>query len=324
MPELTANSQHYNAVLAWNITSGCNLDCAYCIAKIEKMERKASKINSFIKKIVKLSKLNIVALIKYLNFRFFKEKKGKIPRIDIPALMKTLDETGKIFRIAFTGGEPFMVPNITEACIEITKKHFISFNTNLTTGSIKKFTEHIDPKRVIFVRASLHIKELERLGLINKYIDNFFEYKRKSFNIFAVQVAYPPLINEEEKYKHFFQEKGINITYIPFKGNYNGKHYPGSYTLEEIKTFGLDVSCCDVLNLKGKICNAGYNIVAALQNGIIVQCFTIYKEMGHIYKKIKFNNKLTLCTVCYCGCPFYKYDQALFAIADAHFKNMAN
>ena len=44
-----------------------------------------------------------------------------ISTINIPELIATLDKTGLIFRISFTGGgEPFLVPNLTEACLELT------------------------------------------------------------------------------------------------------------------------------------------------------------------------------------------------------------
>ena len=122
----------YDVSLQWSVTNRCNLNCHYC-------------------------------------FQFDSEAKryGEIYKIDIPAVIKTLNKTNKVFRIGFVGGEPFLVPNMVEACTEITKKHYIAFNTNLTSSNIKEFSEKIDPKRVIHIVASLHIKELEKHNLLN-------------------------------------------------------------------------------------------------------------------------------------------------------------
>jgi organic radical activating enzyme len=71
----------------------------------------------------------------------------KIPRtIDIPVLLRTLDATGKIFKIGFSGGEPFLVPNIIDACVALMEKHYIELNTNLTSLKIKEFAERIKAK----------------------------------------------------------------------------------------------------------------------------------------------------------------------------------
>lgn len=154
--------------------------------------------------------------------------------------MNTLNQTNKIFRIGFTGGEPFLCSNIVDACVEITKKHYISF-TNLISKNIKGFFEKIDSERIIRIHASLHIKELERLNLLDRYIENFLLCKEKGFDILAQEVGYPPLLGEVEKYKKFFKEKGIELSFTPFYGEYNGNIYPGAYTKQELELFCLDM-----------------------------------------------------------------------------------
>jgi hypothetical protein len=235
-------------------------------------------------------------------------------RIDIAALMNTLNKSKKIFRIGFTSGEPFLVSNIIEACVSITRGHYISLITNLVSGDIKNFSQHIKPNRVVDFHASLHIKELERLKLVNKFIDNFQRLKDKGFNIYAQAVGYPPLAKEVQKYKQFFEKKGIEISFEAFVGSCNFENYPESYTNNELKQFGLDSSVRKIWNTHGKNCIAGYNFASISPQGDIFPCERIHTSLNgsHIYKKINFNNKMIVCPEIFCPCPFYLYDPYLF------------
>jgi MoaA/NifB/PqqE/SkfB family radical SAM enzyme len=229
--------------------------------------------------------------------------------------MKTLEKTNKIFKISFTGGgEPFLIPNIVEACARITKKHYIFILTNLTINNkIKEFAQKINPKRVSEIHASLHIKELERHNLLGNYINNFLLCKEKGFKIIANVVAYPSLLNEVKKYKKFFRDKGINIKFEPFMGRYNDKEYPQSYTNEEKKIFDFDkINLKNTYNHQQKICNAGYNVGLVCTSGRIQPCNQISENIGHIYKKIKFKQNLTICPYKFCGCPLSIFDPYLF------------
>jgi MoaA/NifB/PqqE/SkfB family radical SAM enzyme len=269
---------NYDAWLHWRVTNRCNLNCHYCF-----------------------------------DFDSDAKRHGEIFKIDIHALIKTINKTNKIFKISFVGGEPFLIPNIVEACTEITKKHYISFNTNLTSANIKEFSEKIDPKRVIYILASLHIKELEKHNLLNRYIDNFLLSKEKGFVIDAIEIAHPFLLSQVEKYKEYFQRNKINIKFGQYIGDYNGKKYPESYTTEELNIFNLNKENVKIHNQEGKICNAGYNVGIVCQNGDIFPCHNIREKLGNIYKEdIIFKDKLIICPVKFCECPLKSYDEYLF------------
>jgi len=231
---------------------------------------------------------------------------------NISALKNTLNDSNKIYRINFTGGEPFLVPNIVEACIELTKKHFISFNTNLTSKKVKEFAEKINPERVLFINASCHIKELERMNLLSRYIHNFLLCKNRGFNIGAIEVGYPPLLKESDKYKKKFLEKGIELTFWVYVGTYKGKFYPDSYNEKEREILGLTEKYIEWFHQYGKLCNVGYNVGIIHPNGDIRYCFAINKSLGNIYEGIKFNDKLIRCPVKFCICPMNMYDLPLF------------
>ena len=300
----------YNAVLLWSPTSKCSLNCIYCISSATMSEDKRKGKAGLYNKIRMALNMSIPSLAR--NFIIYKKMGGVVP-IQTERLIRALDATKKTFRIDFAGGEPFLIPNLVEACAAITKKHFVSINTNLITGKVDEFAAKIDPGRVSFFVASLHIKELEKHGLMSKYIDNFLKCRNRGFKIFAREVSYPALFGEAEEYKDFFKEKGINLTFGPFAGQYNGRRYPQAYTDEELKVFGLPPSCKNRTDPAGKICNAGYNIAVVFPNGSVYPCYQMreYGETGNIYEKIKFTDKLIECPFDSCNCPVDTCDPEL-------------
>jgi len=269
----------YTMWLFWCITNICNLRCIYCSGKPERYG-----------------------------------KDGFPGNIQIKALMKTLSATKNIFRIGFTGGEPFLIPNIITACKEITQTHYISMVTNLTSLKVDDFVKQIPPEKVISILASTHIKELERNNLVDRYVSNFLMCKEMGFNISAVEIAYPPYISEVRKYKTYFRDRGITLQYDPFKGNYNGKQFPDSYTEDEIKAFDMNIRLDSYTTMfhKGDLCNAGYNVGIVSPDGDIRPCFASQVIIGNIYKGITFRKELVKCPFEFCKCPLKYYDPFLF------------
>ncbi|MBI4335238.1 MAG: hypothetical protein HY589_01135 [Candidatus Omnitrophica bacterium] len=314
--------RRYDAWLFWNVIQKCNLSCNYCFGNLRNKAGKKEgippgRIKGFLPaaraKAERIIRLGIPGVSKRLISKFV-ARSGKTAAINIDALIKTLDKTNKTFRIGISGGgEPFLVPNLTKACAEITKKHYISINTNLTSAGIRKFSEVIAPERVLSICASLHIKELERLNLVERYISNFNILKEKGFRIFTSEVAYPPFLSEVPKYREYFRKRGIRLSFAKFSGPYNGREYPDSYTREELEIFGLEKQAdLALFHSTDRICNAGYNAVIALPSGNVKLCYEIGEDMGHVYKEIRFKPGLTKCPVKYCVCPLRYHDPYLF------------
>jgi MoaA/NifB/PqqE/SkfB family radical SAM enzyme len=268
----------YEAWLHLVTSYECNLNCNYCIAEATKPSKLYLKTNN----------------------------------INISALKNIINDSNKIYGFNITGGEPLLAPNIVEACIELTKKHFIALITNLTSKKVEKFADKINPERVSSILASCHIKELERRNLLSRYIDNFLLCKNRGFNIIANEVGYPPILKEIDKYKKFFLEKGIELIFSPYIGNYKGKVYPDSYSEKDFKIMGLTRDFLDIFYQYGKLCNAGYNVGVIFPNGDITYCYKINKSLGSIYEGIKFNDKLIRCPYKFCNCPFNMNDPYLF------------
>jgi len=223
-----------------------------------------------------------------------------------------LNETGKTFRVGFTGGEPFLIPNILEAARALTKKHFISINTHLTSSKIKEFAEAIPPDKVLFIQASLHFDELEKRKLKSRFIGNYLLLKGRGFNVFAEAVAFPPFISRLEEFREFYGKEGIDFSFGAFIGIYDGKKYPESYTEEEISAFGLDVSEQSKFLQKGNLCNAGFNAAVVFSNGNVFPCFQIKEKLGNVYEEIDFYDAPITCPARQCGCPLNLYDEYLF------------
>ncbi len=269
------NNAEYGAWIHWNVTGKCNFDCEYCFGH--------SAVGS-----------------------------QKVSSIDIDKFLTTLNKTGKIFRISFTGGEPFLVPNFVDACAAITGQHFISINTHLSSNKINEFANRISPERVLFIQASLHFEELEKKNFTKRYIDNYHLLKELKFNIFAEAVAYPPIIKRLNEYRNYFSLEGIHFSFGAFTGTYNGNKYPESYSDEELMIFGLSKNEQNKFYQKGNTCNAGYNVFAAFSNGNVFPCFQIKQKTGNIYEDIYFGNSIIKCPAKYCGCPLNVYDEYLF------------
>lgn len=275
----------YDVLLHWNVSDACNLNCSYC---------------------------------------FDTHKSGRTAVIDIPGLLKTLDGTGKTFFVKFVGsGEPFAVPNFTEICAEITKKHYLGVNTNLICDGIDEFIDRIDAKKVNDIHASLHIKELERRNLTQAYINNFLKCREKGFNIEAYAVAHPPLMAEVKKHKKFFKEYGIDIKFSFFLGMHNGKKYPDSYSTEELSDPDMAFQRIEIHYPRRKTCNAGYNFFRVKPNGDITPCCNTNKVAGNIYRNINFRKGLLTCSAKFCGCPLNEYYPGLFqkALSETRTRN---
>ncbi len=266
---------HYDAWLQWNVTTGCNLDCEYCFGH----EQRVTGIYS----------------------------------IDIKSALDSLTKTGKIFRIGFTGGEPFLVPNFSEACHHFSKEHFISINSNLVNNKLPEFINMVSPERIIFIHASFHYKTLAENRLLDKFLKNFHLLKSEGFNVEAVAVGWPGYSDIFSEIKNLANKNRLDLRFDPFFGSYKDKIYPESYTEEEISLFSLDREYIKAYLNTDLICNAGYNVAVISPGGTVRSCFQMDGKLGNIYEGFDFNKHGKSCHVKKCGCPLWRLDKTLFA-----------
>lgn len=139
----------------------------------------------------------------------------------VQRVIDAFDGTGLTCLINISGGEPFFTPNFLRLCKNLTRRHIISINTNLSHKDVFHFAELIHPKRVKYISCSLHMQERERLGLVQDFIEKYKFLESKGFLIFAPYVMYPPLINRFSKDYAYFKSKGIILRPKVFRGDYS-------------------------------------------------------------------------------------------------------
>lgn len=201
---LTALRLPYDFWLHWYVTEECFLSCRYCEAG---------------------------------NRPFVKQQ---VRPIDVPALMRTLAATKRRIHLSFTGGgEPFAVPNMTEACAALTREHYISFNSNLLGIKMEEFLPAIDPRHLLYIQGSVHLQELERTNNIPRFIRNVKALREAGVRVNLIAVGTPAVIPDVPRFRERFAEDGIDFTFAPFSGVYEGRRYPDAYTAAEREALGM-------------------------------------------------------------------------------------
>jgi MoaA/NifB/PqqE/SkfB family radical SAM enzyme len=282
----------YDLLADWELNIFCNFSCEYCFYS---KDRKAKNK-------------------KYAGHE------------NIEQIVDFFDKSGRTWLIHMSGGEPFIHPRFIELCSKLTKKHYISINTNLTSSSIKNFIETIDPSRVAFIHCALHYEERRRHNLINSFIDKFNKLKSRNYNSFVSQTLYPPSIDNFEAIFTLFKNENIAIRPKAFSGFVGGKQYPAAYTNKEkellaeysgadsqerVSLFQMDQCFVEKyitgdLSFKGLPCDAGKTFVRIKYNGDIVRCHASKKPLGNIFKGIMtLSKKAELCPFHQCPCRIY-------------------
>lgn len=258
---LTSDLLNFKHRINWEISYKCNFDCSYCpITELQKTPE---------------------------------------PQIKSPQeIANAFNRTQLEWLILITGGEPFLYPNFISICEELTKNHIIQITTNLSTNNIVEFSNLISPDRVFNISASYHIEQRNERGLNDDFIKKCKLLQSKGFNILVNFIVTPFNASKIEGFVNTFKNLGIGTFCFAFRGEYNGKIYPQSYTkheLEVLKKFAIDDTEVKVAlnqhSYYGKYCNAGKNYFAMDRFGNISRCFTLPKKTGNL-----FDNKFTLST----------------------------
>lgn len=244
----------------------------------------------------------------------YKKEHESVGKIPLHQIAKSFDIFGKTGHIIITGGEPFLFPGFTELCRLITKKHYLSLNTNLSLPETRIFAENISPDRVLMINAGLHLKFRSKLkNGMDDFISNYKYFLEKGFSIFASYVIYPNLILQFEKDIATYESMGIrNISAKSFSGIFNGKTYPAAYTESERKRIEkymkaqIDmpeylVNTC----FKNRPCFAGKDFFSIDPGGNACRCNSDATSFGNIFTgSFSQNNKAVPCRMDECLCPY--------------------
>ncbi len=234
-----------------------------------------------------------------------------LPPINVSKLSDGLTTLGKDWVFLLSGGEPFLEPNFIELCKEITKNHLLAINTNLSLHNILEFGDQIDPTRTVFINAAVHITEREKTDHnLKAYIQKTLHLQDRGFNVIAYYVAHPDILHRMKSDVENLKSGGINKVRIKiFRGVYQGKYYPSSFTEEQqnlIRTFEADwpelALLDEIPSLKGKLCHAGSRFFFMYRNGDLRRCSGIFNKHGNLFEKnVRFDVEPKPCPASNCA-----------------------
>lgn len=273
---------NYTHYMHWWMYRRCNFDCEYCFRRREDSDESTDEV---------------------IYKKYSPEH-----------IAEQFDETGKVWNVFMTGGEPFLYPRFVKLAKTLTRRHYISLSTNLSTPNLYEFAETIGSGRVLSINASLHILEREKIkdGL-NGFLRNFHYYLERGFNIRLTYVTYPPLIGRIKEDIEQMKDNGIDqIDVKVFQGRYQGQKYPREYTNTErafLRELGLDKDEEAILarriSFLGKKCQAGRKAFSMDICGNVTRCNTLTDEYGNLFDGTFVPAELSLrCTAKRCACIY--------------------
>lgn len=278
--EIRSKSDCY---VLWCITRQCNFNCAYCFRKCGDEDPACGKYSA-----------------EHIAQRF--------------------DETGKVWHIRMTGGEPLLYPGFVELAKALTRRHYVSVITNLSTPNAYEFAEAIENERVHSISASLHILEREkRKDGVREYLRKFLHFQERGFNIRLRYIAYPPLLGRIEEDVEWLRRDGVKrIGVKVFQGRYKGGHYPRDYSDEErafIRGLGLNNYEQEILagrvSFLGRKCEAGHQAFTMDMSGNVMRCNTLKDKYGNLFRgTFRPGESSRRCTVKKCSCAYEGIDFA--------------
>jgi MoaA/NifB/PqqE/SkfB family radical SAM enzyme len=254
---------NYDIEADWSLLDSCNYRCAYCFIPPEKL---GSKMRTF---------------------------------ASVDAWRAAFDASGKIWLVHITGGEPSAYRDFVELCEAITINHYISLNSNLTHRSLARFAKSVNPSRVSFINAGLHLEERQRRSGTDAFLRNADELRSAGFRILISLVATPSVLARFEEAIALL--KTVQLYPIPklMRGLIDGISYPNAYTAEDKNRFrtysqrarefygdlptrvvespSLDILHDDAYvgglpDFTGRICEAGHKFVQLESNGDVFRC----------------------------------------------------
>ena len=254
---------NYDVEADWHLLDTCNYRCDYCFFGPETL---GSKLSTFAS----------------------------------PAGWKSaFDVTGNVWLLHMTGGEPSIYPDFVELCEGLTERHYLSINSNLSHASLETFSRRIDPSRISFINAGLHLEERERRKGLGTFLKNADLLRSGNFPILVSLVATPAAL--ERFHEAIALLKPVGLFPIPklFRGVLDGKLYPNAYSdaernrfrdyARQARTFYQPVVAnmkeppsIDLFNdcrflesvpsYKGLLCEAGDRFVQIFPNGDVFRC----------------------------------------------------
>ncbi len=186
---------NYDVEADWNLLYTCNFRCNYCF---------------FPPKILG-SKLQIHA--------------------DPDGWARAFESTQRTWLLHITGGEPTIYPRFTELCARLSERHILSINSNLSHPAIEGLVDSVDPGRVHFINAALHVEERLKRGGLDLFVARVNQLRQAGFSVMASLVMTPERIADFTDFEEIFASHGLALHPKVLRGQHAGLVFPEAYSL---------------------------------------------------------------------------------------------
>lgn len=294
----------YQIEADFDLLSTCNFRCSYCFVPLEQLGAK------------------IVRFATNLEWQ------------------RAFDGSGKTWLIHITGGEPFVYPEFVNLCDLLTRRHYLSINSNLAHRSVDDFAATIDPAKVHFINASLHYTERQAKGGLDSFVRRIHKLQDAHFPVFVSLVMTPEMIRLFDQIASDLESNAVFVIPKIMYGAYKGRLYPRSYSSEErlmlrrslskaamhytptLSTLAerptIDMFADDDLldgndDFTGRLCGSGHSFVAINKDGTLVRCGS-GQHLGNLLTgDLQLLSRPVPCDSAYCHYFCRKFTAAPFA-----------
>lgn len=220
-------------------------------------------------------------------------------------------------RIYVLGGEPFLYPSFAALvkALAMDQGHFVGITSNFSMPKkvLEKFIEPLSYEKVR-LSCSFH----PQFATIESVLEKMAFLSERGFPPDVTVVSWPPALPDLIGYRERFREKGILMHARIFRGNYNGKSYPESFTPQERRQLrgllGNGVRAdyeVDMRSPLGEPCYAGAVYANIKPNGNIYRCGRSERTdqpMGNLFADdFRLFDGAVACPFELCSCNEYKY-----------------
>jgi MoaA/NifB/PqqE/SkfB family radical SAM enzyme len=250
------------------------------------------------------------------------EKKNRYPPLHevIDAWKRMYDKYGE-FNLIITGGEPFLYPQFTNLLAALSKYAILNFDTNFSCGKkeLLDLITNTNPAR-IHMNLSFH----PAFADIDIFLEKARFLQHHGFNLLIHYVTFPPQLNSLEHFRNIFNDNGFQFVPIAFRGVYNGRIYPDSFTDSETRYIRNTIAKIEdknhqiwantalmQLKSKNKLCNAGRFYARVDSDGAVYLCGNDYTKsggdncLGSVFDvRFSLRDKPTICRQDVCPCEF--------------------